>query len=923
MTSPCPVLLGRSVVVGRGTAPPRHWEDTHGFVIDQELFDDSARLEKTVDELQRCYVTRIPSVFVLDIDAEVLNQPETTDAPPYELGGEFTFLRERLTKLIWHNSYDARSGELIWWWAHKAAARLDVTVGGPADVVTEDGTPIWIDGGPRQPLDIDGVVVHHESVELGRLTPVPEPTAPDADLAPDQLDAVSHLVGPARVIAPAGSGKTRVLTARVRHLIEDRGVEPELVTALAYNRRAAREMVERLPGGERLNVRTIHSIGWEILRMGKSGLRLIEEAEQRRRLEPITTAPPRANTDTIGPYIEALDEVRIGLRHPDEVELSRDDVPGFADTSRRYRERLDRAGEADHAEQIYGAIEVLCANPDIRAHWQAKCRHLLVDEFQDLTPAYLLLVRLLASPGMNVFGVGDDDQVIYGYSGADPGYLIDFDDLFPGAGHHALEVNYRCPADVVEAASNLVGYNLRRVEKAIRAEKGHEGLEVTTRSGDELAIVAADRVSELIDGGVRPTSIAVLSRVNSSLLPVRIALAERGIPFDSLLGSSILDRTLLRATLAWIRIALDPETMTRNDLFEVIRRPGRGITRVFSETIGRRRGPFAIDELARMGTYLDGRRGDRWDGFCDDIVTASEATVTTPHLLEVLSDVIGLDRAAQALDAGRTRADRSAQGDDLTALRRAAALGPGPADFEPWLRKSLSTPGTPDGVMLSTVHRVKGLEWDHVIVFGADRGAMPHDLAEDVEEERRVFHVAMTRGRETVTILADRDRPSRFLTEIDGSAPMPTEPPPKREDHETAAIPDGIHVAVGDVIKISGGYRGTVGEVLVTGVLLTLEAGATMAVPWGERVMKSGAHGRLAPGTGAVDSGLADRLRDWRRQQAQTQGVPAYVVFNDKTLEALAALRPSTTEALLGVPGIGPAKLEAYGDELIDLIGLE
>ncbi len=924
MKPPDLLQLGRSVVVRAGESAPKPWAEANTYVIDRGLLDDRDRLGETVDEIQRRYVQRIPTVFLLDVDVEDLSQRETTGAPPHELGATFSFLRERLTKLVWHNSYDARSGDLIWWWAHKAANRLGVTVGGPADVVAEDGTSIWIDGGPRQPLDIDDLVVHHESIELGKLTPVPRTANPTAGLAIDQLDAVSHLVGPARVIAPAGSGKTRVLTARVRHLIEDRGIEPELVTALAYNRRAAREMVERLPEGESLNVRTIHSIGWEILRMGRPGLRIIDEAEQRRRLEPITSAPPRANTDVIGPYIEALDEVRIGLRRPEDVEAGRDDVPGFAGTFQRYRDRLERSGEADHAEQIYGAIEVLCRNPDVRAHWQAKCRHLLVDEFQDLTPAYLLLVRLLASPGMNVFGVGDDDQVIYGYSGADPSYLIEFDDLFPGASHHALEVNYRCPSDVVVAAANLVAYNLRRVEKTITGDSGRAGLEVTTSPGDELAIVAADQVAKLIDGGVEHSSIAVLARVNSSLLPVRIALTERDIPFESALTTSILDRTLLRATLSWIRIALDPEAMTRNDLFEVIRRPGRGITRVFSETIGRRRGPFAIDDLAGMASTLDGRRRDRWEGFCDDIITAANAISSTPHLLEVLSDVVGLNRAAAALDAGRTRADRSGQGDDLTALRRAAAIGPGPADFEPWLRKSLATPSSAKGVMLSTVHRVKGLEWDHVVVFGADRGSMPHDLADDVEEERRVFHVAMTRGRETVTILADAKRPSRFLTEIDGSAPPPTEPLPTREDRQAAAsLPDGIHVAAGEMLEVSGGYRGTVTEVLVTGVLLTLETGATMAVPWGERVTKAGALGRLAPGTGSVDADLADRLRDWRRQQAQAQGVPAYVVFNDKTLEALAALRPSSGEALLGVPGIGPAKLEAYGDELIDLIGFD
>jgi DNA helicase II / ATP-dependent DNA helicase PcrA len=924
VTAPGPESLGRSVVIAPGDGPPAPWANADRYLIDSELLADPQRLATTVDELQQRYVARDPVVYVLAVDPAVVAEPEYTDAPPYELGAGFSFLRERLTKVIWHNSYDARSEPPVWWWSHKAAARVEVTVGGPADVVAADGTALWVDGGPRQPLDLEGVV-HHETVELGRLTTVRPGVAPTADLAPDQLEAVSHAVGPARVIAPAGSGKTRVLTWRVRHLLEERGVEPELVTALAYNRRAAREMVERLPGGEALNVRTIHSIGWEILRMDKPGIRLIDEAEQRRRLEPITAAPPRANTDVIGPYVEALDEVRIGLRDPEGVEAGRDDVPGFVDTFGRYRERLERAGEADHAEQIYGAIEALCRLPDLRSRWQERCRHLLVDEFQDLTPAYLLLVRLLAAPGLNVFGVGDDDQVIYGYSGADPSYLIDFSGLFPGASGHALEVNYRCPADVVTAATNLVGYNLRRVEKQICADRDDHGLDVVKSPGSELAVVAADRVEELLSADVSPVQIAVLTRVNSSLLPVQIALVERGLPFDSLLTASILDRTLLRAALAWIRIALDPEAMTRNDLFEAIRRPGRGITRVFTEIIGRRRGPFAVDELARLGSQLDGRRAERWNGFCDDIVTAASATGSTPHLLDVLTTDIGLDRAAAALDAGRTRADRSGQGDDLTALRRAAALGSGPVDFEPWLRKTLAVSSSPDGVTLSTVHRVKGLEWDHVVVFGADRGSMPHELADDVEEERRVFHVALTRGRETVTVLADRDRPSQFLTEIDGTAPRPTAPPPPRADRGAATAPaDGIHVGVGDLIEVSGGYQGRVGEILTTGVLLGLEpTGATMAVPWGERVTKNGTSGRLAPGTGDADPGLLERLRDWRRQQAQSQGVPAYVVFNDRTLAALAALRPSTTEALLAVPGIGPAKLEAYGDDLIELIALD
>ncbi len=901
-----------------GAPPPDPWVDADRVVVDAVLLADRVRLEETVAEMQRRYVSRMPTIFELAVDEEEVSTPEISEEDPFQLGARFTFLRERLQKALWHNSYDARGDTLVWWWAHKAAARFDLDVGGHADVVGDDGSAYWVDGGPRQPLSLPTPVIHHESVDIGRLAVVPAPVKPVADLAPDQLAAVSHSVGPARIIAPAGSGKTRVLAARVRHLLEDWAVEPEIVTALAYNRRAAAELVARLPDGRRLNVRTIHSIGWEILRMARPGVRLIDEREQRRRVEPIAPAPPRTNTDVIGPYLEALDEVRIGLRQPEEVEAERDDTPGFADVFRRYRSGLDRWGEADHSEQIYGAIEVLCRSPELRRHWQARCRHLLVDEFQDLTPAYLLLIRLLAGPGLNVFGVGDDDQVIYGYAGADPGFLIGFGGLFPGAGEHALGVNYRCPSDVVESASTLLEYNLRRVDKTIRPYGSDEGLEIVEDLGDGLASAAVRRVADLLGQGTPPNAIAALARVNSSLLPLHVAMAEEGIPFDSPLSQAVLDRTVVRGALAWMRIALDTTAMDRNDLFEAVRRPQRGITRLLGERLGRGRGPFSLNELIERGEGLEGRRADRWNQFCADIVSAARATSSTPELLTVLAEEIGLARAATALDAGRTRADRSAQSDDLTALRRVAALGPGPEGFEVWLRTRLDRPSDRVGVTLSTVHRVKGLEWQHVVVFGVDRGSMPHHLSADTEEERRIFHVALTRGRRSVTVFADRDRPSRFLTEIDGSAPRPT-----AVSEEVTVGPRSareVAVTVGEELVVGGGHEGTVAEVLATGVLVTLSTGATMAVPWGERVGKSGMVGRLAPGAGPADSGLVDRLREWRLDQAKAQGVPAYVVFNDRTLDALASHRPTTEEALLAIPGIGPAKLESYGDELLDLL---
>ena len=252
---------------------------------------------------------------------------------------------------------------------------------------------------------------------------------------------------------------------------------------------------------------------------------------------PSSTASSRRravpNTDSIGPYIEALAETRIALRSPETVEAGRDDVPDFAAVYDRYRERLRRGNEADFDEQVYGAIEALLADPDLRRRWQDRCRHVLVDEFQDLTGAYLLLIRLLASPQLDVFGVGDDDQTIYGYAGADPGYLIDYDDLFPGADSHPLEVNYRCPAPVVRAATHLLSYNDRRIDKTITAGSGCRR-RIQTRSASSgsrmraIGLAAADQVESWLTD-VDPSQIAVLARVNSALLPVHLALAERGV----------------------------------------------------------------------------------------------------------------------------------------------------------------------------------------------------------------------------------------------------------------------------------------------------------------------------------------------------------------------------------------------------------
>lgn len=904
-----------------GGAPPREFADAPRTRIDDALVGDERRLAETVDRLHRLWTSRTPHVIVLDVDNNRLRQAEVESADPWQLGAGFTLLIERLHFLVWANTWDFRSGTAIWWWAKKAE-RFGATPSEIADIGV-DGQDLWIDAGPRGPLDLPHV--HAESVAAGSVTPAIAVTSNPSALSASQLAAVDHGSGPARVIAPAGSGKTRTLTARLLELVDRRGYEPDLVTALAYNNRAAAEMRDRLERPE-LQIRTFHSLGWAILRESRRGVTLIDEPAVRSILDRLVSGRRQVNTDTIGPYIEALGEVRIGLRSPEEVEADRDDVPEFPRICRAYLEELDQKNAADHDEQISGAIRALLTDPHLRARWQRSCTHLLVDEFQDLTPAYLLLIRLLASPTLDVFGVGDDDQTIYGYAGADPEYLIGYDRLFPGASPYQLDMNYRCPPEVVTSATHLLGNNARRIDKVIRPsrEPDGSGFRMIDAADNGLGLEAAAIVTALLEEGADPGDIAVLSRVNSALLPVHAALAEIGIPFQSPLGTSLLERTVLRAVLAWIRMAREPDRMARRDVTEAIRRPHRRLNRVSWELLGRR-DTLSLDEVIAAGRQLDGRQGTAWDEFTADIRIAARAAEKddAAELLDVLIDRVGLSRAAGALDSGRSRADRSAQADDLVALRRAATIRPQLEGFEGWLGGVLRAPRTDAGVHLTTIHRVKGLEWPHIVVFGVERGLIPHSLSNDIEEERRVLHVAITRASESTTVLSPTSRPSPFLRELRGEKPLAEAVPARAPSRPTG----GVVVDEGMVVRISGGFAGTVIEIDDTGATVELVPGpGQLQVRWGDTVTTPAGTGPMMPhveSSGPVDADLFGRLKQWRIETANTKSVPAYVVFSDATLEAIATARPRNELELSMIKGVGPAKLDAYADDILDLVSAD
>jgi hypothetical protein len=352
---------------------------------------------------------------------------------------------------------------------------------------------------------------------------------------------------------------------------------------------------------------------------------------------------------------------------------------------------------------------------------------------------------------------------------------------------------------------------------------------------------------------------------------------------------------------------------------------------------------LGVAGLQRLAGRLKTRDGDKVLGFVSDVQTVrrSASSGTTTAVLRAVRDDIGLDRAMELLEGSRRRLDRSAQTDDLDALVALAALHPEPEGFEDWLRQSLCNPGSLDGVVLSTIHRVKGREWPRVVLHEVSAGLLPHRLAVDVEEERRVFHVGLTRGSTSVHVVAGTP-PSPFLDELvhewsrarppvgaerarPGPAVAEREPDRRSRTKQTQPgrpVKEELEVRAEVGLEFEhGGHRQQVIATDDEGVVAVVGR-ARLRVLYGELVTVAGRLSRLAPEPPPPEVVERTRhaLRAWRSERSAAEGKPPFVYLHDRTLEAIASRVPSSMASLAKVNGIGPAKLESYGDELLALI---
>jgi DNA helicase-2/ATP-dependent DNA helicase PcrA len=647
-----------------------------------------------------------------------------------------------------------------------------------------------------------------------------------SDLNDAQREAVLHGDGPLLVLAGAGSGKTRVIVHRIARLVSEEGVVPWRVLAVTFTNKAAGEMRERLAGllgvaaGE-LWVQTFHAFGARFLRReaARAGLSpsfpIYDDDDQLRLVKGILSEVGAEDVLTPRQALSAIDRWKgLALRPADlpptdDVEL---EERLAREVYARYDAALARAGAADFGDLLARPVRLLEEDDRLRERWAGRFEHLLVDEFQDTNPVQYRLLRLLAGKRGNVCVVGDDDQAIYRWRGADVENILGFDRDFPGARVVKLERNYRSTRTVLDAAHAVISRATRRREKRLWTEEG---------PGEPLALLVgqdehdeAERIARTVAKerarGTAGDDIAVLYRANAQSRPIEAALRAARIPYVIVRGTSFYERAEVKDAAAYLRLALEPRSDL--DFARIVNRPPRGIGEKSVERLeahARDRGLSLYDALRSVdeieGLKPQARRGlgalrETLAGLARDVATLDAGVAVQ----EVLSRTGMLERLqAEHTDEAVERAENLAE---LVAAARefdeAIAGQPPPRDPEepvpPPLARFLeqiallgeADQPTPEGrVSLMTLHAAKGLEFTAVILSGLEEGTFPRapwgdvsprEEADAYDEERRLCYVGITRAKRRLTLSLARRRmgygeggpswramePSRFLTDL-------------------------------------------------------------------------------------------------------------------------------------------------------------
>ncbi|MEQ8719612.1 MAG: DNA helicase PcrA [Acidimicrobiales bacterium] len=623
-----------------------------------------------------------------------------------------------------------------------------------------------------------------------------------AGLNPAQHDAVLHGDGPILVVAGAGSGKTRVLTHRIAHLI-DQGVSPFEILAITFTNRAANEMKERVAGligevAQKMWVSTFHSACVRILRRDAEAIgfpsqfTIYDQADAVRlvgyvlRDLDIDTKrfPPRS---VHGAISLAKNEMLDDRAYSEKASGSLGTVfeRRISDVYTEYQKRLRRAGAMDFDDLLLRTVELFERDPTVREKYQQRFRHLLVDEYQDTNRVQARLVEQLAGLHGNVFAVGDQDQGVYAFRGADIRNIVDFERAFPDATVMLLEQNYRSTQTILDAANAVISNNVGRKPKALWTEQGG-GSPITRYFADDEADEArwvAHEIASLHDGeGYRYGDIAVFYRTNAQSRVLEEYMVRVGVPYRVVGGTRFYDRREIKDALAYLRAVINP--IDEVSLKRVLNTPKRGV------------GDGSVARLdawaaAHGVPFVDALRN------ADEAGASGRAANGIAEFLRVLEEGAAfVDDGPAAvigalLDESGYRQELEADGsieaegrlENLAELIGVASKYPTVAEFleQVALVSDSDQIGDDDSsVVLMTLHSAKGLEFPVVYLMGMEDGIFPHvrSLGEpdQLEEERRLAYVGLTRAMERLSLTnawartiygsTQYNPPSRFLEEI-------------------------------------------------------------------------------------------------------------------------------------------------------------
>ncbi len=617
----------------------------------------------------------------------------------------------------------------------------------------------------------------------------PRPIDLERELNPDQIAAVTHGEGPQLVLAGAGSGKTRVITYRIAWLAQERGIDPGHLVAVTFTNKAAgemRERVERLLGIYPLPafVGTFHRYALILLR------RYGERVGARRDFVVLDTA------DQLGIVKQALAaeglsekafSPRAVLAEISSAKNRLLDTAGYDAVAqnffqkkvallyRRYQGLMQQASGLDFDDLLVLAVRLLAQDEELRRRIRRRTEYLLVDEYQDTNHAQLRLIEELAGREGNLTAVGDEDQGIYSWRGAELANILEFEKSFPGAAVRKLERNYRSTQNILDASGALVAHNVHRRGKRLWTDAGAGAsiqLYKALDEGDEAHWIA-DTIQRL-RGELRLAEIAVLVRTNAQTRAIEDELLAREIPYVLVGGVRFYERAEIKDLVAYLRVVRNPHDTF--SLARILNQPPRGIGKATQELVALQAAELGqplwdVLSLDQMGN-LPAKSAAALRKFRDLLVGLQEAAaeLPLPALLDRLlaatgyadlykqddpEDVARLENIQEFLSAAQefteTHGANAPDDDELTAFLDHVALV---TDLDTWQSER--------GVSLMTLHSAKGLEFRAVLVGGLEEGVLPHfnsqGAREDVEEERRLLYVGMTRARERLYISTCRRR---------------------------------------------------------------------------------------------------------------------------------------------------------------------